>query len=190
MNMSCKVGVTLGDPAGIGPEIVAKSLSALEENSRDIVLIGNRRNFSHVLEELGIGDKIASKFQFIDIKHDSGSIQPGKVSAEAGSIAIKSIEEAVKLAMEGQITGLCTAPINKEAIIQAGSRYIDHTEMLAGLTGSSEVTTVFETRKLRILFLSKHLSLKQAIESITEGSIRKYIGLSHCGSIAEISGRH
>ena len=178
MNMSCKVGVTLGDPAGIGPEIVAKSLSALQENSRDIVLIGNRRNFLHVLEELGIGDKIASKFQFIDIKHDSGSIQPGKVSAEAGSIAIKSIEEAVKLAMEGQITGICTAPINKEAIIQAGSRYIDHTEMLAGLTGSSEVTTVFETRKLRILFLSKHLSLKQAIKSITEGSVRKYIGLS------------
>ncbi len=178
MNMSCKVGVTLGDPAGIGPEIVAKSLSALQENSRDIVLIGNRRNFSHVLEELGIGDKISSKFQFMDINPATGNIPPGKVSPIAGDIAVKSIEAAVKLAMEGQITGICTAPINKEAIIQAGSRYIDHTEMLSGLTGSSEVTTVFETRKLRILFLSKHLSLKQAIESITEGSVRKYIGLS------------
>ncbi len=176
--MSCKVGVTLGDPAGIGPEIVAKSLSALQENSRDIVLIGNRRNFSHVLEELGIGDKISSKFQFMDINPATGNIPPGKVSPIAGDIAVKSIEAAVKLAMEGQITGICTAPINKEAIIQAGSRYIDHTEMLAGLTGSSEVTTVFETRKLRILFLSKHLSLKQAIKSITEGSVRKYIGLS------------
>ena len=178
MNMSCKVGVTLGDPAGIGPEIVAKSLSALQENSRDIMLIGNRRNFSHVLEELGIGNEIASKFQFMDINPATGNIPPGKVSPLAGDIAVKSIEAAVKLAMEGQITGICTAPINKEAIIQAGSRYIDHTEMLSGLTGSSEVTTVFETRKLRILFLSKHLSLKQAIESITEGSVRKYIGLS------------
>ncbi len=175
--MNRKVGVTLGDPAGIGPEIVAKSLSSLQENSRDIVLIGNWRNFTHVLEELGIGDEIASRFQFIDIKHDSGSIQPGKVSEEAGDIAVKSIEAAVSLAMDGELSGICTAPINKEAIRLAGSKYIDHTEMLGGLTGSGEVTTVFEVRNLRILFLNKHMSLRQAIDAITEDSVRKYIRL-------------
>lgn len=175
--MNRKVGVTLGDPAGIGPEIVAKSLSSLQENSRNIVLIGNWRNFTHVLEELGIGDEIASRFQFIDIKHDSGSIQPGKVSEEAGDIAVKSIEAAVSLAMDGELSGICTAPINKEAIRLAGSKYIDHTEMLGGLTGSGEVTTVFEVRNLRILFLNKHMSLRQAIDAITEDSVRKYIRL-------------
>lgn len=175
--MGIKVGVTLGDPAGIGPEIVAKSLSALQDKSGDIVLIGNRRNFTHVLGELGIGDGIASGFQFIDIGPDSGSIQPGKVSAEAGEIAVKSIEAAVRLAMEGKLTGICTAPINKEAIRLAGSKYIDHTEMLGGLTGSTDVTTVFEVHGLRILFLNKHMSLRQAIDNITEDSVRKYIRL-------------
>ncbi len=178
MAMSWKVGVTLGDPAGIGPEIVAKSLSSLQENSRDIVLIGNRRNFKDVLGKLGIGDEIASKFKFIDIDPDAENITPGKVSPIAGAIAVKSIETAVKLAMDGQITGICTAPINKEAIKQAGSKYIDHTEMLAGLTGSTEVTTVFETHNLRIIFLTKHMPLKKAIESITGELVRKYIRLS------------
>ena len=176
--MSWKVGVTLGDPAGIGPEIVAKSLSSLQEKSRDIVLIGNHRNFTHVLGKLGIGDEIASKFKFIDIDPDAGNITPGKVSPIAGAVAVNSIEAAVKLAMDGQITGICTAPINKEAIIQAGSKYIDHTEMLAGLTGSTEVTTVFETHNLRIIFLTKHMPLKKAIESITGELVRKYIRLS------------
>ncbi len=179
MIMSQKIGVTLGDPAGIGPEIVAKSLSSFQENSSDIVLIGNRRNFTAVLEGMGIGDEISSNFQFMDINPDSGNIEPGKVSAEAGSIAVRSIEAAVKLSMDGELSGICTAPINKEAIMLAGSRYIDHTEMLAGLTGSSEVTTVFETRQLRILFLTKHMSLRRAIDSITPELVRKYIGLSH-----------
>lgn len=176
--MSWKVGVTLGDPAGIGPEIVAKSLSSLQENSRDIVLIGNRRNFKDVLGKLGIGGEIASKFKIIDIDPDAGNITPGKVSPIGGAIAVNSIEAAVKLAMDGQITGICTAPINKEAIMQAGSKYVDHTEMLAGLTGSTEVTTVFETHNLRIIFLTKHMPLKKAIESISGELVRKYIKLS------------
>ena len=176
--MGLKVGVTLGDPAGIGPEIVAKSLPHLLDSSSKITLIGNWRNFLHVLSELAIGEEIYSRFDFVDIKPESGEIKPGKVSPEAGEIALRSIEDATRLAMKGELTGICTAPINKEAIIQAGSRYIDHTEMLKGLTGSGDVTTVFETRNLRILFLSKHLSLKQAIESISQESVRKYIGLS------------
>lgn len=176
--MGIKVGVTLGDPAGIGPEIVAKSLRHLLESSSNITLIGNRINFTRVARELGVGKDIYSRFEFIDINPGAENIHPGKVSAQAGEIAIKSIETAVQLAMEGELTGICTAPINKEAIIQAGSRYIDHTEMLGGLTGSSTVTTVFETRGLRIIFLSKHMPLRKAIDSITEEAVRKYIGLS------------
>lgn len=176
--MSLKVGVTLGDPAGIGPEIVAKSLTHLAESSGSIVLIGNRKNFDYVLKELGIGNGILPRFRFVDINTGADGIQLGRVSPEAGKIAVKSIEAAVRMAMDGGLTGICTAPINKEAIIQAGSRYIDHTGMLMALTGSAAVTTVFETQNLRILFLNKHMSLRKAIDSITEDSVRKYIGLS------------
>lgn len=176
--MGLKIGVTLGDPAGIGPEIVAKSLPHLLEASGSIALIGNWKNFSSVLKALGIGNEVYSRFQFIDINPESEAIRPGKTSSQAGEIAVKSIEAAVDLAMEGKITGVCTAPINKEAIIQAGSKYIDHTGMLQGLTGSPSVTTVFETHKLRILFLTKHMSLRKAIESITEDSVREFIGHS------------
>lgn len=167
--MSLKVGITLGDPAGIGPEITAKALPELETNLSSLVLIGNRENFSHVAKKTGLPDYYFEKFTFVDIP--SADFELGKVSREAGSVALRSIEAASKMAMAGELTGICTAPINKEAILLAGSEFKDHTTMLRHLTGASEVSTVFETGKLRITFLSKHVSLVEAISSITEQSV-------------------
>lgn len=159
-----KVGVTLGDPAGIGPEIVAKSLKKFK--GRRLVIIGNRDNFLEVCSMLNLGKSTIETQTFVDIP--GGKIEFGRVQKAAGKIALKSIEKSVELAESGEIDALATASINKEAILQAGSKYIDHTAMLAGLTNSGNISTVFEVNRLRIMFMTKHMSLAEACRSVTK----------------------
>lgn len=167
------IGITLGDPAGIGPEITAKALASSEFPLNRITLVGNRRNFDDAVHMLHIDDSIFSGIQFIEIP--SESVKMGAVSKEAGTVAMKSIEKATSLALSGKLQGICTAPISKEAIILAGSKYIDHTEMLRGLTGSRSVTTVFEAGRLRIIFMTKHLSLSEAVVLVTKENVMQSI---------------
>lgn len=171
-----KIGITLGDPSGIGPEITAKALASGRFQLQGFVLFGDARSFHRTAAECGIDDSLLSNVGFVDIP--SRHITPGKVSAESGRVALASIEEATRMAMEGKIDGLCTGPISKEAIALAGSHFIDHTVMLESLTSSSDVTTVFETGKLRIIFLSKHLPLKEAVNAVRRDNVRRYIALA------------
>ena len=157
------IGVTLGDPAGVGPEIVAKSLNSFNKN--ELVLIGSRTNFLRVISDLHL-DVDPDACSFVDIP--GGDVQYGRVQKTAGEIAIRSIEKAVELAQAEQIESMATAPINKEAIMMAGSKYVDHTTMLSGLTGAKVNHTVFEVGALRIFFMTKHVSLVRACNQITE----------------------
>ncbi len=165
------IGVTLGDPAGVGPEIVAKSLPGL--NRKELILIGNRDNFVRVLAELHLEDRRTSGYMFVDVP--GGKVAYGRVQKAAGQIAVRSIEKAVELAMKGVVDSIATAPINKESIILAGSKYIDHTTMLMGLSGSKENFTVFETGALRIFFMTKHVSLVKALGQITKRNVSSAI---------------
>ncbi|MGA2663927.1 MAG: 4-hydroxythreonine-4-phosphate dehydrogenase PdxA [Nitrososphaerales archaeon] len=165
------IGVTLGDPAGVGPEIVAKSLPELA--GEDLVLIGNRDNFLSTMAGLGLDERVASGSRFVDIP--GGPVRHGAVQKAAGEIAVRSIERAVELAMGGEVDSIATSPINKEAIIMAGSKYIDHTTMLSGLTGSKENFTVFETDALRVFFMTKHVSLVEACKQVTRERVRASI---------------
>lgn len=174
--MPVSIGITLGDPAGIGPEIVAKALTRTDLNGVEATLIGSRENFEHVAQEVSLPGEIMDRIGFRDIP--GGGFSMGRISREAGSIALRSIEAAAGMAMDGKLDGICTAPINKEAILMAGSRYKDHTDMLGALTGSDDVSTVFETRGLRIIFLSKHVSMRDAIGLITRESVYRYIMLA------------
>lgn len=167
--MSLRVGITLGDPAGIGPEITARALAGLSEHLGKLVLIGNKENFIRVAGAARLPARILDEVDFVDVPSEHFEI--GKVSEVAGYNAIRSIETAVGMALSGEVSGICTAPINKEAIMLAGSEYRDHTTMLRGLTNSGELSTVFETGKLRVTFLTKHISLKDAIGAITEQSV-------------------
>jgi len=160
------IGVTLGDPAGVGPEIVAKSLGSLTKG--ELILIGNRDNFVRVISDLHL-DVNPDEYEFIDIQ--GGDVQYGRVQKTAGEIAVKSIEKAVELAQANRIESMATAPINKEAILMAGSKYIDHTTMLSALTGSKANHTVFEVGALRIFFMTKHVSLVKACSQITESLV-------------------
>src|SRR3989304_2412866 len=124
------VGVTIGDPAGIGPEIVVRALAEDAAcQSLDVVVIGDR---------WGAG-------QFI--------------------------ERGVQEALAGRVDALATAPISKEALWRAGYRYPGHTEMLGALTGRSDPLTMFQVRNLRIFFLTRHLSLREAVDQVTRSRI-------------------
>lgn len=183
-----RIGITLGDPSGIGPEIVAKALVELDPDGAEFTIFGNRDNFLHTAESANIPKEKFREFEIVDIA--GAGMEYGKVSASSGRVARESIEEAVDWAMNGRIDGMCTAPVNKEALIAGGSIYKDHTEMLAGLTGSSDTVTVFEVRGLRIIFLSKHVSLREACDMVSRDSVLRYIRLADLSlSYLGINGR-
>lgn len=171
-----KIGITLGDPSGIGPEIVARSLVESEIDRNKVVVIGNKEHFLTVALKLGIDETAFSGVKYADIP--AGKIPVGKISEVSGRVAVESIEEAVNLAEKKEISGICTAPINKEAILLAGSKYKDHTDMLGALTGSRNVVTMFEVEDLRIIFLSKHVSLKEACGLVTKERVMENISLA------------
>ncbi len=170
-----RIGITLGDPAGIGYEITARALASGAFKREDIVLFGSRRHYLSAAERCVAGLN-ADVFTFRDIP--SGDVEPGRPGIESGRVAVRSIEQAVSAALHGEISGICTAPISKEAILKAGSRHIDHTTMLEALTGSHDVTTLFETGRLRTIFLTKHLPLREAINMVTRENIRRHIVLA------------
>lgn len=170
--MMTKIGITLGDPAGIGYEITAKSLLNYKNKDR-FVLIGNREHFLSVLDLLKIDRKYFEDIEFIDI--DGGRIEFGKVQEEAGRISYKSVEKGIEIALKGEIDALVTAPINKESWQRAGSKFIDHTTMLQVLTGSKDVGTVFEVKRLRIIFLTKHISLIEACRQVKKENVKRGI---------------
>lgn len=170
--MKSKIGISLGDPAGIGYEITAKSFLRYTDRNK-FTLIGNFEHFRKVLKILGIKSDEFDDINFIDIP--GGKIEFGKIQKEAGRISYESVKKGIQMAMSQEIDSLVTAPINKESWQEAGSKFIDHTIMLEKLTNSKDVSTVFEVRKLRIIFLSKHLSLVDACKLVKEEDIRKGI---------------
>jgi len=179
------ITITIGDPAGIGPEIVVKSLLMPEiYNICKPVVIGELTLLEKTAKQLKISidfktlkslrdveDK-ESMIQVIDLQNiDVERLQMGKASAEAGRASIEYIERAVEYALEGEIDALVTAPINKKAIRLAGSEHIGHTEMLAALCGVKEPLTMFWVRRARIFFLTRHLSLIEAVKAVKKDRI-------------------
>ena len=183
------VAVTIGDPAGIGPEISVKALGIKDIYSRvRPVLIGERTVLEQAVRFCGERTKIntisevfdgiyrAGTIDLYDMRNISaGDYRMGKVDPVCGKASFEYIERAARLALEGEVDAVVTAPINKEALKAAHVDYPGHTEILGGLTGVSDPLTMFETNILRIFFLSRHLSLLKAIQSITEGRVYEYI---------------
>jgi 4-hydroxythreonine-4-phosphate dehydrogenase len=171
------IGIPIGDPAGIGPEIAVKALRlpALYETTRPL-LVGEAEAVRKALEWCRIEGRVntvaspregvfePTVVNLIDLKNlDRGSLAMGKVQATCGRAAFEYIERAATLALKGELDAVATAPINKESLKAAGVSYIGHTEILAGLTGVVDPLTMFEVGALRVFFLSRHLSLRDAI---------------------------
>ncbi|MGG1573057.1 4-hydroxythreonine-4-phosphate dehydrogenase PdxA [Fictibacillus sp. NRS-1165] len=183
------IAIPMGDPAGIGPEISVKALSKREiyDLCRPVLIgtasvVEQAMTFTGVSLQLNpIKDPAEGKYEFgtIDIVNlenvDISQLEIGKVQAMCGQAAFDYIEKSIAFANNGQVDAVATTPINKESLKAANVPYIGHTEMLAGLTQVDDPLTMFEVRSLRIFFLTRHLSLKDAIGQITADRVHDYL---------------
>lgn len=184
------IGVTIGDPAGIGPEIVAKALAHSEVHGWSRVIVYGQalalERIRHVVPEMPRLEVVADVREALSAAHDgvpvvevTAAFPPdvpiGEVSEAGGRAAFAYVQAAVRDALAGHLDGIATAPIHKEALRAAGVPYIGHTEMLADLTGSSSSYTMFMTGPLRIFFVTRHVSLRQACDLVTRERVLETI---------------
>ncbi|SHG26360.1 4-hydroxythreonine-4-phosphate dehydrogenase PdxA [Ornithinibacillus halophilus] len=183
------IAIPMGDPAGIGPEITAKSLVNEEiYNMCKPVVVGDANVFAKAIEivdanlTLNIIEKPEDglfehgKVDIIDLKNiDMEELQYGEVQAQCGQAAFEYIKTSVELAKDGDVKALATTPINKESLKAAGVPYIGHTEMLEDLTNTKDPLTMFQVNGMRIFFLTRHLSLKDAIGQMTKERVHDYL---------------
>jgi 4-hydroxythreonine-4-phosphate dehydrogenase len=187
-----RIGITVGDPSGIGPEIVLKALT--EEIVRDCcvpVVIGDAQMISHQARKLGLtcGLDVVSDTEGLpddlaraviyNLNNLSGNYCIGIENEKSGRAAAQYIEAAVRLCMTRQIDAIATAPINKKSLFLAGYSFPGHTEFLQHLTGSSEVAMGFIADSLRIVLLSTHLPLAQAVALVKKDRIIQVTRLAH-----------
>jgi len=184
------IGITIGDPAGIGPEITIKALthSEIYDDVRPLVF-GDRSVLEQVLEILGCSLRLnavdrptdgmyeAGTVDFVEVGAWSGSVSFGTVQSKAGRSAYTVLTRAIADALEGTIDAVCTAPINKEALQAAGIPYVDHTAILKHETGVRDVMGLFIVRALRIFFLTRHIAFRDIPEYITQGRIVRAVRL-------------
>ncbi|ARP44270.1 MULTISPECIES: 4-hydroxythreonine-4-phosphate dehydrogenase PdxA [Geobacillus] len=183
------IAIPMGDPAGIGPEIVVKALS--NQKIYDVcqpLVIGHSEvlkramDITHISLNINeIKDPSEGKYKHgtIDIVSlnnvDIDTLEIGKVQAQCGKAAYEYIETAVGLALDRKVSALATTPINKESLKAANVPFIGHTEILAALTNTNDPLTMFEVRNMRIFFLTRHLSLKDAIAAMTKERVCDYL---------------
>ncbi len=181
------IGVTIGDPASIGPEIVVKALmeESLYQISRPLVIgdggvirkameLANFKGNLRVVDDPAKGRYRVGTIDLYDLDNvNVQKLRMGEVQAMAGRAAYEYIEKSIRLAQSREIDAVATAPINKVAIKAAGLDFIGHTEMYGGLTGSPNPLTMFQVENLKIFFLSRHLSLRQACDFVTKENVLK-----------------
>jgi len=183
------IGITLGDVAGIGPEIVLKT--CLEQKVYDAcypVVIGDKKVVDLTIKDFNLDLKVnvitklnQGKYEFgtVDlIDLDNVNIEEyeyGQVSANAGRAAYEYIEEAVRLYNEDDLNIIATSPINKEALKAGKVPFIGHTEILGHLTHSNDPLTCFAVDSLKVFFLSRHVSLRKAIDMVKKERLVDYI---------------
>ncbi|WP_119071235.1 4-hydroxythreonine-4-phosphate dehydrogenase PdxA [Rubrobacter indicoceani] len=186
------IGLTMGDPAGIGPEIIAKSFAedGFASGCRAVV-IGDEAVMTRTVGELGLplGLNVVShpreaafKKGYLDLVPVGalpGDLPVGRLDARCGRAAYGYVERAATLALEGSIAAVCTAPLNKEAMHLGGIRYAGHTEILAGLTATEDYAMMLVAPDLRVIHVSTHVSLGEAILRATEARERTVIRLAH-----------
>ncbi|AXF57053.1 4-hydroxythreonine-4-phosphate dehydrogenase PdxA [Salicibibacter kimchii] len=183
------IATTMGDPAGIGPEIVVKAMANREIQALgNIFVIGQSDILEKAIEVTQSDLRIRqidhpneAQFEYgqIDVLNlksvDMSSMRYGEVQASCGQAAYEYIKKAVELANEGHINVIATAPINKESLKAAEVPHIGHTEILAEMTGTNDPLTMFEVHSSRIFFLTRHLSLKDAIAQMTADRVHDYL---------------
>src|SRR4030095_9824999 len=186
-----RIGITMGDPAGIGPEVVLKAVAEPEIRTHCVpIIIGDAQILAHTARTLDLqsGYDIVRYGETLDadllaptmfhLDNVRGFVEPGVESGAAGKAAAGYIEAAVELCAAGSIDAIATAPINKRALFLGGYSFPGHTEFLAHLTGAEDYAMGFAAANLRVVLLSTHGPLSQAIGLVRRERFEKTIRLA------------
>ncbi len=189
------IGITMGDPAGIGPEITLKALSDinLQKLCRPVI-IGDTAFLRHTASaldlefefvDIGGRDQREHHIEVFDLHNLANNIRPGDENGITGAASAEYIKAAVQLWRDKKIHAIATAPISKKAISLGGYNFPGHTEFLAELTSTQEFAMSFFAEKLRVVLLSTHVSLRHAIELVKKEALVKLIRFS-CGKLSDL----
>jgi 4-hydroxythreonine-4-phosphate dehydrogenase len=184
------IAITMGDPAGIGPEIICRALAAMAPAERATTLVvGDPVIYRRAAEMLGAELTFASlddpaaptgSVAVAVVAHPLGEAMPdGQISAAAGDMAFRCVKAAVDLVQAGRAGVIVTAPLNKAALHAAGHHYDGHTGMLAALTGAPSSFMLLASETLSTLHVSTHVSLREAIARVTPERIAATVKAGH-----------
>ena len=169
-----RIAITMGDPAGVGPEVVVKALALAEVTAMcDPVVIGDTGRLQLAASICGVA--LDPAIQVINVGEVAAELPWGVMSAAAGEAAYRYIERAAQMAIAGDVQAICTAPLNKEALHAAGHMFPGHTELLAHLTGTGEVSMMLEAPGLRVVHVTTHIGIIDAIAKIDPGLVARTI---------------
>lgn len=189
-NQRYDIVITMGDPAGIGPEIICRALSTMSAAERaTAMVIGDPAIYRRAVASVGV------ELDFVPLEQiKSGQdsvavgvvevpagveIPDGKISAGAGDMAFRCVQKAVELVQAGRAQVIVTAPLNKAALHEAGHYYDGHTGMLASLTGAPSSFMLLASETLSTLHVSTHVSLRDAIDRVTPERIIATVEAGH-----------
>jgi 4-phospho-D-threonate 3-dehydrogenase / 4-phospho-D-erythronate 3-dehydrogenase len=183
-----RLAITMGDPAGVGPEVIVGALMADEVWKRSLPMVaGDAEVMRRACRVTGHGqvsvvtgiDQVSAMgpgdVPCLDLELAVGDIAFGRLSAAAGEAAYRSIVAATDLAMAGEVDAIVTAPLNKEALALAGHRFPGHTELLASLTGTEEVSMMLTAGNLRVVHVTTHIGLLDAVARIEPALVHRTI---------------
>lgn len=191
------IGITMGDPASIGPEIAVKSL--LNEEIHAIckpLIVGDAGVFQHIIDRLNINASVNAvrnvqdaRFEFgvLDVydlhNMDISKLQFGEISALAGNASFEAVKKVIDLALAGEIDATVTGPINKKSINEAGHHFAGHTEIYAHYTGTSKYAMLLVEDHMKVIHVSTHVSLRKACDLVKKDRIIEVVELLHNGLI-------
>lgn len=182
------VAITMGDPSGVGAEVIVKALAQYDEVTRKrIVVVGDRAVLDRASKVCGVsvsfhdwkqsgnaGSTALCQITVPDLPDDFGVLSPA-----CGEASFRFIEQAVRMTQTGEIAGIVTAPINKEALNRAGHHYDGHTGMLAALTNAKSSFMLLASERLKVIHVSTHVSLSEAINRAKTQRVLETIRAGH-----------
>jgi len=194
------IAVTLGDPAGVGPEIVAKALTgdAAPQEARCVV-VGPARHLRAALDALGLPAALnvtndpkqiawdAPGIALLEPPREGGwpDVKAGTVCAEGGEAAFQAVWLAAQMAVEGAVDAICTAPLHKQALQMAGHRFPGHTEILAAAAGVKRVVMLLQGGGLRVALVTIHAPVAEVPRLVTFDSVRETVHIVHAAMIRD-----
>lgn len=187
-----RIGITMGDPAGIGPEVVLKAVTSdIMRQCALPVIVGDARTLAHQARKMNLpcdceviqrDEAVPTAFEgpiIASLDNIRAPIPMGHESEHAGRAAGEYIEYAVKLCLEGSVDAIATAPINKKSLFLAGYPYPGHTEFLANLTSTADFAMGFISDTLRIVLLTTHMPLASALRHVKKAGVERVVRLAH-----------